>query len=105
MLLISAAAALEDLHKLFRSIKVPIPASTLPKLLTEAGLKPAGVDPATVKVTSTVGGRRERKKPVKRKGTFQYKKMITNTHIGDILVDYDGKVTEKLKRKHTLLYD
>ncbi|ANB15698.1 Tfa2p [Sugiyamaella lignohabitans] len=67
--------------ELWKKVKVPT-ASELPGLLEKAGLKPASVDPATVKKTNTPEKDRKQKKP--RRGK------ITNTHLRGVLKDYSS---------------
>ncbi|CCH44376.1 Transcription initiation factor IIE subunit beta [Wickerhamomyces ciferrii] len=67
----------EEFVKLWLNVKLP-DRSELPGLLNKRGLKPASVDPATVKNTNN----EPQKKRKQRKGK------ITNTHMTGILKDY-----------------
>lgn len=70
----------DDYVKLWASVRVPS-ASELPDLLDRAGLKPASVDPATIKKQQTPGDQRKQKKP--RRGK------MTNTHMRGMLKEYN----------------
>ncbi|SCV01784.1 LAMI_0G13718g1_1 [Lachancea mirantina] len=72
----------EDFVKMWETCKLP-QRGELPRKLTDLGLKPASVDPATVKKQST---RVQAKKRKQRKGK------ITNTHMAGILKDYSDRV-------------
>ncbi|SCW03196.1 LAFE_0G05116g1_1 [Lachancea fermentati] len=72
----------DDFVKMWETCKLP-QRGELPRKLTDLGLKPASVDPATVKKQST---RVEVKKRKSRKGK------ITNTHMAGILKDYSDRV-------------
>lgn len=70
----------DEYVKLWASVKVPS-ASELPDLLDKAGLKPASVDPATVKKLQGPTEHRKQKKP--RRGK------MTNTHMRGMLKEYN----------------
>ncbi|CEP64467.1 transcription factor TFIIE subunit TFA2 LALA0_S11e04830g [Lachancea lanzarotensis] len=71
----------EDFVKMWENCKLP-QRGELPRKLQDLGLKPASVDPATVKRQST---RVEVKKRKQRRGK------ITNTHMAGILRDYSER--------------
>lgn len=73
----------EDFVKMWENCKLP-QRSELPRKLQDLGLKPASVDPATIKRQGTT--RVEVKKRKQRKGK------ITNTHMAGILKDYSDRV-------------
>ncbi|AET39958.1 transcription factor TFIIE subunit TFA2 Ecym_5186 [Eremothecium cymbalariae DBVPG len=73
----------EDFVKMWQNCKLP-QRSELPRKLQDLGLKPASVDPATVKKQGST--RVEVKKRKQRKGK------ITNTHMAGILKDYSDRV-------------
>lgn len=68
----------DEFVKLWQSIKLPEP-SDLPRLLNDRGLKPASVDPASIKKDTQPQQQKKRKT---RKGK------ITNIHMAGILKDY-----------------
>jgi len=70
----------EEFVSLWQNVKLP-DRSELPGLLKARGLKPASVDPATVKNTSNNEPTKKRK---------QRKGKITNTHMAGILKDYSA---------------
>ena len=72
----------EDFVKMWESCKLP-QRGELPRKFTDLGLKPASVDPATVKKQGT------RVEVKKRK---QRRSKITNTHMAGILKDYSDRV-------------
>ncbi|CUS24665.1 LAQU0S18e01442g1_1 [Lachancea quebecensis] len=72
----------EDFVKMWENCKLP-QRGELPRKLQDLGLKPASVDPATVKRGSS---RVEVKKRKQRKGK------ITNTHMAGILKDYSDRM-------------
>lgn len=71
----------EDFVKMWENVQLPQFAE-LPRKLQDLGLKPASVDPATIKRQTT---RVETKKKRQRRGK------ITNTHMAGILKDYSHK--------------
>lgn len=71
----------EDFVKMWENVQLPQFAE-LPRKLQDLGLKPASVDPATIKRQTT---RVEVKKKKQRRGK------ITNTHMAGILKDYSHK--------------
>lgn len=71
----------EDFVKMWENVQLPQFAE-LPRKLQDLGLKPASIDPATIKRQTT---RVEAKKKRQRKGK------ITNTHMAGILKDYSHK--------------
>ncbi|AGO12799.1 AaceriACR244Cp [[Ashbya] aceris (nom. inval.)] len=73
----------EDFVKMWENCKLP-QRSELPRKLQDLGLKPASVDPATIKKQGST--RVEAKKRKQRKGK------ITNTHMAGILKDYSDRV-------------
>lgn len=73
----------DDFVKMWEQCKLP-QRSELPRKLQDLGLKPASVDPATIKNQQTT--RTEVKKRKQRKGK------ITNTHMAGILKDYSDRV-------------
>lgn len=73
----------EEFVSSWNSIKLPERAE-LPNLLKQKGLKPASVDPATVKNLNDSGNNLKKRKA--RKGK------ITNTHMTGILKDYSNRV-------------
>ncbi|KAH3899143.1 transcription factor TFIIE subunit TFA2 SCDLUD_004570 [Saccharomycodes ludwigii] len=74
----------EEFRKMWEKCKLPSRAE-LPRKLTDFGLKPASVDPASVKKEGTV----TRVEVKKRK---QRKSKITNTHMTGVLRDYSDRV-------------
>lgn len=72
----------EEFVSAWQSVKLP-DRSELPGLLNKRGLKPASVDPATVKSTANNEPTKKRK---------QRKGKITNTHMTGILKDYSNGV-------------
>ena len=72
----------EEFIKTWENIQLP-QFSELPRKLQDLGLKPASVDPATIKRKAT---RVEAKKKKQRRGK------ITNTHMAGILKDYSHRV-------------
>ncbi|RPA84735.1 hypothetical protein BJ508DRAFT_303492 [Ascobolus immersus RN42] len=77
----------EELRMLWTFIKLPEP-STLSRALTDAGLKAAGVDPMTVKVSNTgIEGIRTRKR-ARKNGKSVRSMLLTNSHIGHLMKDY-----------------
>ncbi|SCV03557.1 LANO_0G04852g1_1 [Lachancea nothofagi CBS 11611] len=72
----------EDFVKMWENCKLP-QRGELPRKLQDLGLKPASVDPATLKRQST---RVEVKKRKQRRGK------VTNTHMAGILKDYSDRV-------------
>ncbi|CDO96168.1 unnamed protein product [Kluyveromyces dobzhanskii CBS 2104] len=73
----------EEFVTMWEACKLP-QRSELPRKLQDLGLKPASVDPATIKNDQTT--RREVKKRRSRKGK------VTNTHMAGILRDYSDRV-------------
>lgn len=73
----------EEFVKMWEDCKLP-QRSELPRKLQDLGLKPASVDPATIKNEQST--RREVKKRKQRKGK------VTNTHMAGILRDYSDRV-------------
>ncbi|AMD22486.1 HHL284Cp [Eremothecium sinecaudum] len=73
----------EDFVKMWENCKLP-QRPELPRKLQDLGLKPASVDPATIKRQGST--RVEVKKRKQRKGK------ITNTHMAGILKDYSDRV-------------
>lgn len=72
----------EEFIKMWENVQLP-QFSELPRKLQDLGLKPASIDPATVKRQTTT---QEVKKKKQRKGK------ITNTHMAGILKDYSHRV-------------
>ncbi|EDO17395.1 hypothetical protein Kpol_1060p51 [Vanderwaltozyma polyspora DSM 70294] len=72
----------EDFVKMWENIQLP-QFSELPRKLQDLGLKPASVDPATIKRQTT---KIDIKKKKQRRGK------ITNTHMAGILKDYSHRV-------------
>ncbi|CCE61533.1 hypothetical protein TPHA_0A04600 [Tetrapisispora phaffii CBS 4417] len=72
----------EEFVKMWENVQLP-QFSELPRKLQDLGLKPASVDPATIKRQTT-------KVEVKRKK--QRRGKITNTHMAGILKDYSNRV-------------
>ncbi|CAH02853.1 Tfa2 [Kluyveromyces lactis] len=73
----------EEFVTMWEACKLP-QRSELPRKLQDLGLKPASVDPATIKNEQTT--RKEVKKRRSRKGK------VTNTHMAGILRDYSDRV-------------
>lgn len=71
----------EQFIKMWGNVQLP-QFSELPRKLQDLGLKPASVDPASIKKSTTV----EVKKRKQRKGK------VTNTHMAGILKDYSHRV-------------
>ncbi|KAH3685876.1 hypothetical protein WICPIJ_003165 [Wickerhamomyces pijperi] len=82
----------EEFVTSWKSVKLPERAE-LPNLLKQKGLKPASVDPATVKNISDAASQKKRKA---RKGK------ITNTHMTGILKDYS--ISEPFLSEAKILY-
>ncbi|KAH3670282.1 hypothetical protein WICMUC_004935 [Wickerhamomyces mucosus] len=74
----------DEFVTIWNGVKLP-PQAELPGLLKQRGLKPASVDPATVKnINNDTNSNLKKRK--------QRKGKVTNTHMTGILKDYSGKV-------------